>query len=510
MAEEVEIISAEDVKPGEIAKKMTFGGEEFEVLFAKGNPGKTREELEEIKRKAAESGGASDAEMVATMGYCAPYNPHTYLTELQDVICERDQACTLRDGTVIYADIYRPITTEKIPVICVFAPFGKNPSEGMDSWQLMGVPPKTVSQYAKFEAPDPGYWCRQGYAVANVDPRGVGNSQGDVYLWGSQDAEDGYDFIEWVTAQDWCNGKATMIGNSGVCMAHWRIAATRPPHLACIAAWEGQGDLYRESYFCGGIPNPDYETHIIDALAVNNYIEDTPEMMKKYPLMNSYYKDKIVDWNKIRIPAYVTAGWVHHHLRGAFEGFRRIRSPKKWMRAHRDFEWPDSYKPENLEDVKRFFDRYCKGIHNGWEMTPRVRIDVMDRDHHVHLSVHRGHRDHRLHEAAPQRRVPRLRQHGPVPVGHQAGQGRQLRADPRDGRSLSRRMGLPALQPSRSRSQVRQRLPARAFAREGRAHAARRDRPGRRRVLSAFALLAQGRAAAGRHRRPLHQDRVVP
>ena len=61
MAEEVEIISAEDVKPGEIAKKMTFDGEEFEVLFAKGNPGKTREELEEIKRKAAESGQASDA-----------------------------------------------------------------------------------------------------------------------------------------------------------------------------------------------------------------------------------------------------------------------------------------------------------------------------------------------------------------------------------------------------------------------------------------------------------------
>ena len=50
MAEEVEIVSAEDVKPGEIAKKMTFGGEEFEVLFAKGNPGKTREELDSLIR----------------------------------------------------------------------------------------------------------------------------------------------------------------------------------------------------------------------------------------------------------------------------------------------------------------------------------------------------------------------------------------------------------------------------------------------------------------------------
>ena len=158
----------EEKAPG-IVKTMKFGDEEFEVPFAKGNPGKTREELDAIKRKLAEEGGASDGEMVATMGYCAPYQPHTYMTELQDVICERDQACVLRDGTTIYADIYRPAnTSEKVPVICVFAPFGKNPSEGMDSWQLMGVPPKTVSQYAKFEAPDPGYWCHYGYTVANT------------------------------------------------------------------------------------------------------------------------------------------------------------------------------------------------------------------------------------------------------------------------------------------------------------------------------------------------------
>lgn len=367
----------------EIIKKMTFGGEEFDVYFAKGNPGKTKEELaqlvEEAHKAAEEAGRDSDAGMVGTMGFCAPYNPHTYETTIPGIICERDQTVTLRDGVHVHVDVYRPAhSMEKIPAICCFGPFGKNPSEGMDSWQLMGVPPKTVSEYAKFESPDPGYWCHYGYAVVNVAPRGIGNSEGDVYLWGTQDAKDGADVIDWVGEQEWCNGKCTMLGNSGVCMTHWRIAAQRPKHLACLAAWEGQGDLYRESYFCGGIPNPDYETHIIDALAVNGYIEDTPRMVREYPLMNAYYKDKIVDWNKIRIPTYVTAGWVHHHLRGAFEGFRRIRSPKKWMRAHRDFEWPDSYKPENLEDVKRFFDRYLKDIHNGWEMTPRVRMDVMD------------------------------------------------------------------------------------------------------------------------------------
>lgn len=33
------------------------------------------------------------------------------------------------------------------------------------------------------------------------------------------------------------------------------IAAEQPPHLACIAPWEGLGDYYRESICRGGIPD---------------------------------------------------------------------------------------------------------------------------------------------------------------------------------------------------------------------------------------------------------------
>ena len=41
-------------------------------------------------------------------------------------------------------------------------------------------------------------------------------------------------------------------------------------------------------------------------------------------------------------------------------------------------EWPDTYNPDNLMELKRFFDRYLKNVHNGWEFTPRVRHDLMD------------------------------------------------------------------------------------------------------------------------------------
>lgn len=345
-----------------------LNGEEVQVLYRKGHPGKTREELEEIR-----AAGGNPVHFCI----CGPMNHRTYDCG-NGIICMQDECITLRDGTKMYADIYRPRTDEPVPVIVSWGPFGKRPSEGMDEWKLMGVPPKTVSSMAKFEAADPAYWCRYGYAVANCDPRGVGHSEGDVSNFGLQDGRDGYDFIEWAAQQDWCNGRVGMFGNSGVGMVQWRIAAEQPPHLACIAVWEGTGDMYRESFAPGGIPNPKFNNGITDTVAAQQYVEDGCNMLALHPYIDSYWESKIPRWKNIRIPAYVCGGWCHFHLRGSLEGFRRIRSTRKWLRIHRDMEWPDTYNPQNLTDLRNFFDRYLREVRNGWEFTPRVRYDLMD------------------------------------------------------------------------------------------------------------------------------------
>ena len=343
-------------------KKEKFNGVEIETIF----------------RETRRPYGITD-DMTQRMRarYCPPLNPRSYIPE-PGIVCDQDVSVTLRDGTIIYCDIYKPVGQTNLPTIISWSYYGKRPAESMSEWQIMGVPPGTVSKMAKFESADPGYWCHQGYAVANVDPRGVGHSQGDIYQYCTQDGRDGYDFIEWVATQHWSNGKAALFGNSGVCMPQWKIAAEQPPHLACIAAWEGVGDLYRESMYEGGVPSFGFNAANVAGLVGENFVDDTVAMAIKYPFINEYWEDKIPKWENIRVPAYVCAGWNHFHLRGSTEGFRRIRSAKKWLRAHREFEWPDTYSSFGLAELKRFYDRYLKDIRNGFELTPRVRVDVMD------------------------------------------------------------------------------------------------------------------------------------
>lgn len=359
MANEVEIFT----------KQEELRGETIETCYRKARvPVDPDENLDLSKLE----GIASTAH-----GFCAKFNQRVYETE-DGLICEQDVPVVLRDGTTIYTDIFRPKGEENIPCLVSWSYYGKRPGDGMSEWQIMGVPPGTASTMSKFESPDPGFWCHQGYAVANVDPRGVGHSEGDINMFGTQDAKDGYDFIEWVAEQPWCNGKVGMSGNSCVAMTQYRVAAQCPPHLTCIAPWEATTDLYRESLFEGGIPALSFNEFIVASLTGPNLIDDVVEMGRKYPLMNGYWEDKIPDFKKIRIPVYACASWSHFHLRGSFNAFRKIRSTRKWMRAHREQEWPDLYNPENIQDLKLFFDRYLKEIHNGWEMTPRYRIEVMD------------------------------------------------------------------------------------------------------------------------------------
>jgi hypothetical protein len=300
-----------------------------------------------------------------------------------DIVLEKDLPVSMRDGVTIYVDVLRPVGSEKVPVIVAWSPYGKGEGSApaaMGVFGLVGLENGIVSGLHKFEGPDPAYWCAQGYAICNPDPRGVTDSEGDSVLWDRQEGEDCHDLIEWLADQNWCTGKVAMSGTSYLAVAQWFTAAEQPPHLAAINPWEGVSDVYRDLVLRGGMPDTGFARQLQEnSFWGKNRKEDILAEAECYPLVNELWTDKIPRFDRVNLPAYVVASYSNTlHTAGTFRAWRRIASDEKWLRIHNSQEWPDYYNEANREDLRRFFDHFLKGEDNGWEQTPRVRYALLD------------------------------------------------------------------------------------------------------------------------------------
>lgn len=303
-----------------------------------------------------------------------------------DVLVEQDTPVTLRDGAKIRVDVYRPVDGKDCPVVMWYAPYGKRGSFlNMDNFNhptRMDVQRNWEDGLNSFEAPNPSYWVNHGYAVISPDPRGVGSSEGNAYAWGSEQSKDEYDLIEWAAAQDWCNGKVGLTGTSYLAMSQYAVAGIRPPHLAAIAPWEGAFDPYRDTMARGGISDLSFNNTLTATLYTNGKVEDIGTMMREHPYFDEYWADKVPDIENAEVPAYLVASWTNAiHSSGAIEAFEKIGSKEKWLRVSNTHEWTDYYNPAHVEDLRKFFDHYLKGINNGWENTPKVRMSVLNPGH---------------------------------------------------------------------------------------------------------------------------------
>ena len=300
-----------------------------------------------------------------------------------DIVFDKDVAVTLRDGVTIHVDVFRPAGIEQVPVIVAYSPYGKGQGTSisvMGVFGLVGLDNGIVSGLEKFEGPDPAYWCAQGYAICNPDIRGVVDSEGDSVFWDRQEGRDCHDLIEWLAEQPWCSGKVGMSGTSYLAVAQWFTAAEQPPHLAAINPWEGVSDVYRDLVMRGGMPDTGFARQLQDGSFFGKSMkEDILSELERYPLMNALWENKIPDFDKIDVPAYVVASYSNTlHTAGTFRAWRRIASERKWLRIHNTQEWPDYYDEANVEDLRLFFDRYLKDEDNDWDRTPRVRYAVCD------------------------------------------------------------------------------------------------------------------------------------
>jgi putative CocE/NonD family hydrolase len=145
---------------------------------------------------------------------------------------------TVRDGTVLLADLFQPDSDGAFPALVSFSPY---PRQIQDVGAPLGF----------IEAGASDFFVPRGYVHLIVNARGTGGSGGAWTLLDGQEREDLYDLIEWVAAQPWCVGNVGMLGVSYFAMAQLAAAAIKPPHLKAIAPLLTTDDLYEAVWHHG-------------------------------------------------------------------------------------------------------------------------------------------------------------------------------------------------------------------------------------------------------------------
>jgi uncharacterized protein len=312
----------------------------------------------------------------------------------------------MRDGTLLAMDLLRPDTPGVYPVVLIRTPYDKTREHTKPFLRSLAE-------------------C--GYIVAIQDTRGRFNSDG-VFFPYRDDRADGYDTVEWVAAQEWCDGNVGMAGGSYIGQTQWFAAAEAPPHLKAIVPVVSPPDAFSNEPMCNGcfllpmgewmlwmgrrswgLPTP-YELFN----APQPYFNAVPTAQlptragfeppwwaewMRHPNFDEFWRASSYSdaWPKITVPALNITGWWDMNFPGApinFTGMRRQGATEAIRRSQQLIigPWPHHVNKTrtltgvdfgekaiiNLDDYMiRFYDRWLKGTENGLERDPRVHVFVI-------------------------------------------------------------------------------------------------------------------------------------
>lgn len=256
---------------------------------------------------------------------------------------ERGVPVSMRDGVVLYADIYRPAAAGRFPVLLERTPYDKAVDKEIDIGERAAA---------------------QGYVVIVQDVRGRYTSGGEWYPF-RYESQDGYDTVEWAARLPYANGKVGMFGSSYVGATQMLAAIAHPPHLAGICpmltpsnyhdGWVYLGGAFQqwfdqtwtsilaqntaERYFKGITST----TEDVRALPLSNYrvfnlekpLEPgdlTPKFAPYYldwlahPGYDSYWEPWSIEdhYRDIRVPSLTVAAWYDIFLGGSLRNYAGV------------------------------------------------------------------------------------------------------------------------------------------------------------------------------------------
>jgi putative CocE/NonD family hydrolase len=339
-----------------------------------------------------------------------------------NIVLERNVAVRMRDGVVLRADVYRPAAPGRYPTLVYRTPYGK------DGLLEDGSEP-TLSR-----AP------RAGYALVVQDVRGRFNSEGEFRPY-QQEGKDGYDTVEWASAQPWSDGRVGTFGLSYPGAVQWLLAMETPPHLVSIfpAMTFATG---RQFFFFGGGFNHDWMRWILLFIAPDVRVRknlpgprtekeaetdwkrhrwewESALPLRGFPVLRDVapwydewlahpddgaywdFADVTKAYGRMTVPALHLSAWYDSNYGplGAIANFNgmRLRAATPQARAaqrlilgpwdhgdpteHETRVGERDFGPNMAIDyyglILRWHDRWLKGIRNGVDEGPPVRIFVM-------------------------------------------------------------------------------------------------------------------------------------
>ncbi|MGD9710942.1 MAG: CocE/NonD family hydrolase [Thermomicrobiales bacterium] len=140
-----------------------------------------------------------------------------------------DVPVPMRDGVSLSADVYLPFgMSGSLPVILSRTPYDNNVIMDQGYW-----------------------WAQQGYVYVAQDVRGRYDSGGEWVPW-ENETEDGYDTLEWIGQQPWCDGNIGMSGASYGGQVQWQAGYTGHPLLKAIVPRVMGNNLWDSPHYQGG------------------------------------------------------------------------------------------------------------------------------------------------------------------------------------------------------------------------------------------------------------------
>ena len=154
------------------------------------------------------------------------------MSHATEVTVQTNVPATMRDGTTLMANVYRPADDGEYPVLLTRLPYGKD-------------------QPRDFTYFDPARAARRGYIVVVQDVRGRFASEGEFGSF-PQEIEDGHDTVEWAAKLPSSDGRVGMWGISYFGKTQWHAATTRPPALRSMAPGQTWGNHLNGASLRGG------------------------------------------------------------------------------------------------------------------------------------------------------------------------------------------------------------------------------------------------------------------